>query len=123
MKTLNNHAPECLQLLSTPLRQMAIWLVESSNARRWKHHRTELVEFVNPGMLFQEGKYPVYQPPNHTAIDGMKNIRFDNSHQGDTDHIPESAFGCSNCSIIQIFSWLPFAMARIASDGLMDIEE
>jgi len=74
------------------LRHLAIWLVESSEARIWRHHRPELVEFVDPGMLFEEGRYPVHPMLKHTEIDSMKNIGYDNSHRRDAFHIPEDAF-------------------------------
>jgi hypothetical protein len=84
--------PKCFHLLKTPLHHLAIWLVESSEARIWRHHHPELVEFVDPGMLFEEGYYQVHQMLKHTELDGMKNIGYDNSRQGDSFHIPEDAY-------------------------------
>jgi len=73
------------------LHHLAIWLVELSKARIWKHHRPELVEFVNPGILFEEGHYPVHRMFKHTEIDIMEDIGYDNSRWGDAFHIPEDA--------------------------------
>ena len=100
----NNHAHECFHLLTTTLRHLATWLVKLSQARIWRHHCQELVEFVNPGMLFKKGHFLVYQMLMHTEIEGMKNFGYDNSHPGDAFHIPEDAFWGSNCSILQILS-------------------
>jgi len=66
--------PECIHLHTTPGRHLAIWLVEMSEARILRHRRGELVEFVDPGMLFEEGRYPVHQMFKHTEIHYMKNI-------------------------------------------------
>jgi hypothetical protein len=71
---------------------MAIWLLELSEARIWRHHHPELVEFVNPGMLFKKGRYAVHQMLKHKKIDGMKNIMYDNSHRRDAFHILEDLF-------------------------------
>jgi len=57
-----------------------------------KIHFADVVEFVDPGMLFEEGHYPVHQMLKHTEIDGKKNIWYDNSHRRDAFHIPEDAF-------------------------------
>jgi hypothetical protein len=84
--------PKYLHLLITPVRHWAIWLVESREARIWMHHRSELVEFVGPGMLFKTGRLQVHQMLNHTEIDGMKNISFNNSRWRDAVHIPGAAF-------------------------------
>jgi len=46
--------PECCHLLTTTLSHLAIWRVESSEARIWRNHHPELVEFVDRGMLFEE---------------------------------------------------------------------
>ena len=81
--------PECFHLLTIPLRHVAIWLAELSADRIWRHYRPELIEFVDPGMLFKEGRYPVHQMLKHTEIDGMKNIGYHNSHCRDAFHIPE----------------------------------
>jgi len=66
---------------------LAIWLVESSEARIWRHHRCELVAIVDAAMLFDEGLYTVYKMLKHVEIDGIKNIRYDDSHQGNALHI------------------------------------
>jgi len=71
---------------------MAIWLVESSEDRIWRHRCPELVEFVDPGMLFKEECYPVNQMLQHTEVDRMKNIGYDNSRRRDAFRIPEDAF-------------------------------
>jgi hypothetical protein len=65
------------------LHHLAIWLVESSEARIWRYHSLELVEFVDPGMLFEEGRYPVDQMLKDTEIDGIKNIGYDNGRRRD----------------------------------------
>ena len=80
-----------LIIFPTPLRHLAIWLGESSKARIWRHHRPELVEFVNPGMLLEEERYPIHQMLKHTEIQGMKDIGYDDTCRGDTFHIPEDA--------------------------------
>jgi len=74
------------------MRHLAIWLVGSSEARIWRHHRPELVEFVHAVKLFKEGHYPIHSMLKHTMIDGMKNIGYDNSRQGNAFHIPDNAF-------------------------------
>jgi hypothetical protein len=68
---------------------LAKWHFESSEGRIWWHHRPELVEYVDPVMLFQEGCYPVHQMLKHTEINGKKNIEYVNSHQRAAFHIPE----------------------------------
>jgi len=74
------------------VRYLAIWLVESSEARIWRYHCAELVEFVDPGMLFDKECYPIHQMLKDTEIDGMNNIEYDNSRGRDAFHIPEDAF-------------------------------
>jgi len=103
----NNHTSECFHLLATPLHRLAIWHVESSEARIWRHHRWEQVEFVDPGLLLEEGCCPVLWMLKHTEIDGMKNVGCHNSRRRDAFHIPEDAFWGSNCSISQIMSCFP----------------
>jgi len=100
----NNHTPESVHLHTTPLRLLTIWLVESSKARIWMHHHPVLVEFVDPGILFKEGRYPVYQMLLHTQIDSMKNIEYDNSHWWYACRIPDDSFWGSNHLILQIVS-------------------
>jgi len=73
------------------LRHLAKWLVESSEARIWRHHHPELVEFVDPGMVFEEGCYPVHQMLKHTEIDRVKIIGYNNSRQRDAFCLPEDA--------------------------------
>jgi len=75
--------PKFFHLFTTPLGYLAIWLDESSKARIWRHYLPEVVKFVYPGMLFEEGGYPVHQMLKNPEIAGMKNIGYDNSHQGD----------------------------------------
>jgi hypothetical protein len=88
----NNYASKCLHLLTTHLHRFAIWHVESSEALIWRHHRSELVDFVDPGLLFEEGRYQVYQILNHTEIEDMKNIGYDCSLQRDAFHTAEDVF-------------------------------
>ena len=113
--------PKCFHLLTTRLRHLAIWLVESREARIWRHHRPELVEFVHPGMLFEEGCYPVHQMLKHTKIDGMMDIGYDNSRRSDAFHIPEDAFWGSNRSIFQILSCFTSLLLGIGSSLLRDL--
>jgi hypothetical protein len=84
--------PKCFQLHTPPLRHLTIWLVESSEARIWRHHRQELGEFPNPGMLFEEGRCPVDQMGNDAEIYGMQIIQYDHSLQRDAFHIPQDTF-------------------------------
>jgi hypothetical protein len=84
--------PVCFHLLTTQLCRRDMLLVQSSEARIWRHHRPELLEFVDPGMLFKEGRYTVHQMLQHTEIDSMKNIGYDNSRRRDAFHIPDDAF-------------------------------
>jgi len=100
----NNHSPECFDLLITLLHHLAISLVESSIARIWRHHIPELVEIADPGMLFEEGRYPVHQMFRYTKIDGMKNIGYDNSRWRYAFHISDDAVWGSNCMNFQILS-------------------
>jgi len=65
---------------------------ELSEATIWRDHRPELVEFVDPGMLFEEGRYPVHQLLKYMEIDGMKNIRYDNNRWRDAFNIPDHPF-------------------------------
>jgi hypothetical protein len=71
---------------------VAIWIVESSKVRIWRHHYPKLVEFVDPEMLFEERHYPVDRMLKHAEIDDMKNIGYDNCCQRDAFHIPEYIF-------------------------------
>ena len=74
------------------MRHLATWSVELMEGRIWRNRRPELVEFVNPGMLCEEGHYPVDQMLRHSELDSMKNIGYDNSCWEDAFHIPEDAF-------------------------------
>ena len=62
----NNYAPKCLHLLTTSLGRLANWHVESTEATIWRNHHPELVDFVNPGMLFEEGRHHVHRILNCT---------------------------------------------------------
>lgn len=97
----------CFHLPPTPLHHLAIWLVESSAAMIWRHHRPELVEFVDPGMMFEEGCDTVCQLLDHTKTHGRQDTVYDNRSWGDAFHIPEDAIRCANHSIIQIVSCIP----------------
>jgi hypothetical protein len=70
---------------------MAIWIVESTEARTWTHHHPELVEFGHPGMLFGAGCDPVNLIFKHTEIDVMNNVWYDRSPQRDALLIPTDA--------------------------------
>jgi len=83
---------KCFHLLTTLLYHVAIGLVESSDTRLWSHHHPQLAEFADPGMLFQEGRYPVHHMVKHPTIDGKNNIGYDNSRQRDSFHIPDDPF-------------------------------
>jgi hypothetical protein len=61
------------------LHRLAIWLVESIKARIWSHYPPKLVKFFHPGMLFEQGRYPVHQMLMYTKIEGMKTIGNNNS--------------------------------------------
>ena len=56
----------------------------------WRHHRPELVEYIDPGMLFKEGRYPVPQMLNCTEIYGMNDLGYDNSRRADELNIREN---------------------------------
>jgi hypothetical protein len=84
----NNHMPKCFNLITTPLRHPDLWLMKLYEAWIWRHHRPELVKFIDPGVLFEEGHYPVHPMLNHTKIHVVKYIRYDNSHQREAFHIP-----------------------------------
>jgi len=88
----DNHTPECIHLLTPRLPHLALWLVELREGRIWRHHRPELVEFVDPGMSFEEGHYPVHLMLEHTGMDGMKDIGYDHIVRSDAFHIPDDAF-------------------------------
>jgi len=103
----NNHMAECIQLLPTPFRHLAIRLVASSESRIWSHHHPVLVEFVDPGILFEEEHYPVPQMLKKTEIDGKKNVGYDNCRWRDVLYLPEDAFWGFNLVIFQILSCFP----------------
>jgi len=84
--------PRALISLPPQFRHLAIGLVSSNEARIWRHHRPGLVEFICPGMLFEGGHYPVHQMLQHTHIEGMKYIGYNNNHRRDAFHIPEDCF-------------------------------
>jgi hypothetical protein len=71
---------------------VAIWLVELSEARIWRHYHPELVEIFDHGMMFKEGRYPVHQMLKHTNKDSMKKIGYNNSCWRDECYISEDAF-------------------------------
>jgi len=100
----NGHALVCFHLLTTPLRQPAVLLVELSITRIWRYHPQELVEYVDSGMLFEDGHYPVNQMLDYTDIDGKKNFKYGTSRQRDAFHLPQDGLGGSNRSSWQIFS-------------------
>jgi len=83
---------KCFHLLPTPFRHLAIWIDESSEARIWRHHRPELVEYVDRGMVCKEGRYSVPQMLKYTEIAGMKIIAYHNRGRSEAFHIPEDAF-------------------------------
>lgn len=87
-----NHTPECFHLISTSINQLATGRVEQKDARVWRHHCPELVENVDPGMLFKKGCYPVHQMGKHTMIDSMKDIGYDNRCLGDAFDIHADTF-------------------------------
>jgi len=84
--------PECFHLLTAPLHHLSIWLVESNEARMWRHHHPELVEFVATVILFDEGHCPVNQTVIHTETGGMNNIGCDNSPRRDAVQLLEDPF-------------------------------
>jgi hypothetical protein len=84
--------PKCFHLLIPPLCYLAIWLVESSQTRIWRHYHPELVDFLNPGMLIKKGCYPVHQMLKLSKIDSTKYIMYDTNLPGHAFHIPEHAF-------------------------------
>jgi len=92
--------------ISGPLNfvKMSIWLVESSKARIWRYHHPEQVEFVDPGMLFEEIHYGTKQLITHTESDSMKIIRYGSSHWGNAYQIPEYAVWGSGHLIIETLS-------------------
>lgn len=106
-KHWDNPTPEYSSHLNTPLCHMAIWYVQWSETRIWIYHCAEMVEFGDPGILFHEGHYPVYQMLQHTEIDGMKNNGSDNCRWWDVFDIPDDIFWGSNGSICKILSWFP----------------
>jgi hypothetical protein len=63
--------PQYFDHISSPLRDIAIWLVEFTEARTWRHDCPELIKFVDTGMLKKEAHYPEYPERNYTEIDGM----------------------------------------------------
>jgi len=103
----NNHLPNSFHHLSTPLGNLPIWLVQSSKARIWRHHRPELVEPVEPAMLFGEDRYPVHQMLRHTDMEAKKDYGYDNTRQGDAFHIPEDSYIGHNHFIFPISSCFP----------------
>jgi len=102
-----NPTPDCSHLHTTWLHHLAILVVESSEARIWGHYRPELIESGDPGMWFKEGRYPVHRTLKHTEVEGIKNIRYDNSCRRDAFHIPDDTFRGSNRLICQILSCFP----------------
>jgi len=76
----NNHVPEVFHPHTTPLCHLAIWLVQSSEDMISMDYCPVQDETVDPGMLFEEGYYLVHQMHNHTKVDSMKDIRYNNSH-------------------------------------------
>jgi len=115
-KNWSNHASGCFQLLTTPLGHFATWLIESSQARIWRHHRAELVKFFDHGMLLETGHHPVYQMLSHTKTYGMKNIGYNNHRRRDTFHIPDDLVWGSGGLIFQILSFFsslhPISLSR-----------
>jgi len=55
-------------------------------------------------MLFEDGRYPVFQMLKHIEIDCMKDIGYDDNHRRDAFPIPQDAFCGSNRSIFQMLS-------------------
>jgi len=116
-KNWDNHVPECIHHLSTPLHHLVIWLVESSTARIWRHHCPGMVEFVNAGMFLDKGDYTFHQLLNHTMIDGMKNFRYANNGWGNAFCIPEDTFWGCNRLIFQQLSWFPsLCLSSVSSE-------
>jgi hypothetical protein len=71
---------------------VAIWLVESSDSRIWRHNRPERVQFVDPAMLFKVRCYKVYQIVKHAEIDVLKNIQYNTSRGRESFHVSEDTF-------------------------------
>jgi len=102
---LLEHTPPYNSYFLNPVfSHLAISLVESSEATIWRHHRPELVEFVDPWMMGEEGWYTVLEMLKDTNIDVMKNIGYDNSHWRDAFYIPPDTVWESNHSTLQILS-------------------
>lgn len=118
----NNHAPEWVHLYTTPLFHQVIWQVESSEVRIWRHHIVELVEFLNPGMLFQPECYPVHQIRKHTELDSMKIFWYANTHWGNAFHNPDDAFWGFNYSIFHIMSCILSCRLIIVSGEYYSLE-
>jgi len=110
-KYCNSHTSNHFQLHTTALRRLAIWLVQSSEASIWRHHRPQIVEYVNPGMCIEEGHCPVDQMREYTESDDIKHIWYDKSSWGDALPIAEDTIWCSNRSIIQILRCFPSSLA------------
>jgi len=58
-------------------------------------------------MRFEEERYAVHQMLNHSEIDGMKNIGYNDSRRNDAFQIPEDTFWSSNRLIFLILSCIP----------------
>lgn len=100
--------PECNHLSTTLFHHLAIWLVELCEARISRQLYLELVEISHTWMLFKKEHYPINQMSNHTENDGMKNIRYYQSHLTNSSHNPEGASGGTNRSIFQLLPCFQF---------------
>jgi hypothetical protein len=58
----------------------------------FSYHFPVLVEFVDPGIMFEERRYPVHQMVKHTEMDNIKNVRNVDCHRRDAFYIPEDTF-------------------------------
>jgi len=88
----SNDAPDCFHLLSTPLHLLVIWLVESSDGMIWRHHRPEVVEFVDPAIMSEDGQHMLHRMIKYTEIDFKMIIGYDNNHRRNAFLVPEDTF-------------------------------
>jgi hypothetical protein len=86
---------------------MSIWLVTLTKAGIWRHKCPDPIKVVKCGKVFEKVNYRVDQMLEHTKIDGMKPIKYDNSRWAAAIQNTEDIFSGSSYLIFLVVPDFP----------------
>jgi len=90
---------------------LAIRLVESNNARIWRYHQPKFLNYVDSGMLVNEGQDSFHQMLSHPEIHCTKDIGYAVSRRSKVFNITQDAIRASKRSIFQtLYCFLSFTL-------------